>query len=81
MDSLRRVLFLISPIGKSLTTELYKPYTLTMFIAIVGTPSAGKRSVLDYLVDRHGFQQVGLDAPKDQMEASKIVRSFRKGQC
>ncbi len=45
----------------------------TMFIAIVGTPSAGKRTVLEYLVDRHGFLQVGLEVPKDQMAAAKIV--------
>ena len=44
-----------------------------MFIAIVGTPSSGKRTVLDYLIDNHGFSQVGLDHSKDPMEAAKIV--------
>ncbi|CAD6566677.1 MAG: Deoxycytidine monophosphate (dCMP) deaminase [Tremellales sp. Tagirdzhanova-0007] len=43
-----------------------------MFIAIIGTPSAGKQTVLDYLVNQHGFLQVGLQAPNDQMEDAKI---------
>ena len=46
-----------------------------MFIAIIGTPSAGKQTVLDYLVNQHGFLQVGLQAPNDQMEDAKIVSS------
>ncbi|KAL7422171.1 Deoxycytidine monophosphate (dCMP) deaminase [Cryptotrichosporon argae] len=44
-----------------------------MFIALVGTPSAGKHTVLDYLVRRHGFQQVGLEAPRDPMDAAQIT--------
>ncbi|ORX39721.1 cytidine deaminase-like protein [Kockovaella imperatae] len=32
-----------------------------MFIAIAGTPSSGKRTLLEYLVNRYGFTQVGLD--------------------
>ena len=44
-----------------------------MFIAIVGTPSSGKKTLLGYLVKRHGFVQVGLEAPKEQMEAAQLV--------
>ena len=44
-----------------------------MFIAIVGTPSAGKRTVLEYLVEKHGFVEVGLKSPKDLMEGAKVV--------
>jgi dCMP deaminase len=32
-----------------------------MFIALVGTPSSGKRAILDYLVSRHGFTRLELD--------------------
>ena len=65
----------------SLAKVSSKPLTHAMFIAIVGTPSAGKRSVLEYLIDRHGFKQVGLEVPKDQMEAARIVRtSTRRGR-
>ncbi|EIW69528.1 hypothetical protein TREMEDRAFT_30583 [Tremella mesenterica DSM 1558] len=31
-----------------------------MLIAIIGTPSAGKHTVVDYLVQRHGFKHIGL---------------------
>lgn len=44
-----------------------------MFIAIVGTPSAGKRTVLRYLIERHGFTEVGLEQPADPMEGAKLV--------
>lgn len=33
-----------------------------MIIALVGTPSAGKHTVLDYLVAKHGFQALTLNA-------------------
>jgi dCMP deaminase len=49
-----------------------------MLIAIVGTPSAGKRTVLDYLVARHGFRRVGLTSPSDPMDAARLVR---KSEC
>ncbi|KAI9638560.1 putative dCMP deaminase [Dioszegia hungarica] len=42
-----------------------------MFIAIIGTPSAGKRTLLDYLVSKHGFTQIGLEAPSDPMDAAR----------
>lgn len=32
-----------------------------MFIALVGTPSAGKKTILKYLQDKHGFVQISLD--------------------
>lgn len=44
-----------------------------MFIAIVGTPSAGKRTVLEHLITKHGFTQVGLERPADPMEGAKLV--------
>lgn len=44
-----------------------------MFIAIVGTPSAGKQTILDYLIERHGFNQVGLEQPSDPMDGAKLV--------
>jgi broad-specificity NMP kinase len=44
-----------------------------MLIAIVGTPSAGKRTVLQYLIDKHGFTEVGLQHPADPMEGSELV--------
>jgi dCMP deaminase len=44
-----------------------------MFIAIIGTPSAGKRTVLQYLVEKHGFLQIGLESPTDQMQGAKLV--------
>lgn len=44
-----------------------------MFIAIVGTPSSGKRSLLNYLVQRHGFREVGLERTADVMEGAKLV--------
>lgn len=48
-------------------------YIAKMLIAIVGTPSAGKRTVLQYLIEKHGFTQVGLESPADPMEGSKLV--------
>jgi dCMP deaminase len=44
-----------------------------MFIAIVGTPSSGKRSVLRYLVEKHGFIQLGLEKPSDEMAGAELV--------
>ncbi|WVQ78136.1 hypothetical protein IAT38_000217 [Cryptococcus sp. DSM 104549] len=35
-----------------------------MFIAIIGTPSAGKRTVLEYLEKKYGFRRVGLQKDK-----------------
>jgi dephospho-CoA kinase len=52
-----------------------------MFIAIIGNPSAGKKTILEYLVNPHGFVQVGLEVPKDQMEASKIVSLAKPILC
>jgi dCMP deaminase len=46
-----------------------------MFIAIVGTPSSGKGTVLDYLITKHGFERIGLSSPKDVMEAARVVSS------
>ncbi|GFZ46281.1 Deoxycytidylate deaminase [Saitozyma sp. JCM 24511] len=43
-----------------------------MFIAIVGTPSSGKRSVLRYLVEKHGFIQLGLEKPSDEMAGAEL---------
>ena len=43
----------------SLTLPLFKPLR-AMFIAIVGTPSSGKRTVLEYLKSQHGFQEITL---------------------
>ena len=34
----------------------------SMFIAIVGTPSSGKRTILEYLKHHHGFQEITLSA-------------------
>ena len=45
-----------------------------MIIAIVGTPSAGKKTVLDYLVQTHGFLQIGLEQPSDPAEGARLVR-------
>jgi dCMP deaminase len=39
-----------------------------MFIAIVGTPSSGKRTILEYLVQKHKFQEIQLDSPRAQMD-------------
>ncbi|RXK37762.1 dCMP deaminase [Tremella mesenterica] len=36
-----------------------------MLIAIIGTPSAGKHTVVDYLVQRHGFKHIGLKVPSE----------------
>ena len=47
-----------------------------MFIAIVGTPSAGKRTVLKYLIEKYGFSEVGLERPADPMEGAKLVRAL-----
>ena len=43
-----------------------------MIIAIVGTPSAGKRSVLEYLVNRHGFRELRL-AKSESKTTSETV--------
>jgi dCMP deaminase len=44
-----------------------------MFIAIVGTPSSGKNTILDYLIVTHGFERIGLSSPKDVMAAARVV--------
>lgn len=36
-----------------------------MIIALVGTPSAGKHTVLDYLVTKHGFERVVVAGESD----------------
>lgn len=46
-----------------------------MFIAIVGTPSSGKGTVLDYLLTKHGFERIGLSSPNDPMAAARVVGS------
>ncbi len=47
----------------------------TMLIAIVGTPSAGKHTILEYLVSNHAFRRVGLTSPSDPMDAARLVRA------
>ena len=64
-----------SPLGCS-----HLASTDEMFIAIVGTPSAGKKTVLEYLVTKYGFQELGLESPKELMDAAKVVRLVL-GQC
>lgn len=44
-----------------------------MIIAIVGTPSAGKTTVLEYLVEKHGFLRIGLEQPSDIAEGTRLV--------
>ena len=46
-----------------------------MIIAIAGTPSAGKKTVLEYLIEKHGFLQVGLERPSELAEGTRLVRS------
>ncbi|WRT66944.1 uncharacterized protein IL334_003909 [Kwoniella shivajii] len=47
-----------------------------MFIAIIGTPSSGKRTVLEYLERKYGFKRVRLDR-KDgtEIDSAKITGS------
>jgi hypothetical protein len=71
LDSTRRVLIF----WNSSFNLLFASPT-TMLIAIVGTPSAGKRTVLQYLIEKHGFTEVGLEHPADPMEGSKLVRPY-----
>ena len=50
-----------------------------MFIAIIGTSSSGRKTVLEYLIANHGFSQIGLESPKDIMEAARMVRPVSPG--
>jgi len=62
------LIFWISSFASAIATFLI------MLIAIVGTPSAGKRTVLQYLIEKHGFTEIGLEHPADPMDGSKLVR-------
>ncbi|ORY32217.1 cytidine deaminase-like protein [Naematelia encephala] len=57
-----------------------------MFIAIVGTPSAGKATVLEYLERKHGFKTVGLEGTagmlgvgESKMTSSRVDVSHMNG--
>lgn len=43
-----------------------------MIIALVGTPSAGKRSVLEYLVTRHDFQELYIHDGLDRLSIDPV---------
>lgn len=49
-----------------------------MFIALVGTPSAGKHSVLDYLVEQHGFTELNV-VPETLNDASSSASKLVNG--
>lgn len=43
-----------------------------MFIAIVGTPSAGKKSIERYLVERHGFKRVKISGCNGSSSTKRV---------
>lgn len=49
-----------------------------MFIALIGLPSAGKKTILKYLEDKHGFLQISLDEGA-QVDAPAVRSSLESG--
>ncbi|KAK4689951.1 dCMP deaminase, partial [Tremellales sp. Uapishka_1] len=43
-----------------------------MLIALIGTPSAGKTTVLEYLMEKHGFKEIGLEEQETSAFASPM---------
>ncbi|WWD15756.1 hypothetical protein CI109_100178 [Kwoniella shandongensis] len=43
-----------------------------MLIAIIGTPSSGKNTILEYLEKKYGFKRIGLDQPAEIEDGSKL---------
>ncbi|KAK8869968.1 hypothetical protein IAR55_000538 [Kwoniella newhampshirensis] len=43
-----------------------------MLIAIIGTPSSGKNTILEYLDKKYGFKRIGLDQPAGIQDGSKL---------
>ncbi|WVQ98493.1 hypothetical protein IAU59_005619 [Kwoniella sp. CBS 9459] len=43
-----------------------------MFIAIIGTPSSGKNTILSYLERKHGFKRVKLQSPRAVSDGAQV---------